>query len=66
MQAAPDCGLLITAHETTEYAQKLDALLGDHARLRAAQFAARAAAEREFCWERETPRLLGAVERALR
>ena len=66
MQAAPDCGLLITAHETGEYAQKLDALLGDHARLRAAQLAARAAAEREFCWERETPRLLGAVERALR
>ena len=66
MAAAPDCGLLITAHETTEYAQQLDALLGDRARLRATQFAARAAAEREFCWERETPRLLAAVARALR
>ena len=66
MVAAPDCGLLITAHETTEYAQQLDALLGDRARLRATQFAARAAAEREFCWERETPRLLAAVARALR
>lgn len=66
MAAAPDCGLLITAHETAEYAQKLDALLGDHDRLRAAQLAARAAAEREFCWERETPRLLAAVAAALR
>jgi glycosyltransferase involved in cell wall biosynthesis len=65
MAAAPDCGLLISAHETTEYAAKLDTLLGDHARLRAAQLAARAAAEREFCWERETPRLLAAVRGAL-
>jgi glycosyltransferase involved in cell wall biosynthesis len=65
MAAAPDCGLLITAHETTEYAAKLDSLIGDHARLRAAQLASRAAAEREFCWERETPRLLAAVARAL-
>ncbi len=66
LQAAPDCGLLITAHETTEYAQKLDTLLGDHARLRATQLAARAAAVREFCWEHETPRLLAAVASALR
>jgi len=65
MAAAPDCGLLITAHETTEYAAKLDALIADRARLRAAQLASRAAAEREFCWERETPRLLAAVARAL-
>ena len=66
MRAAPDCGLLITAHETTEYAQQLDALLADSARLRATQLASRAAAEREFCWERETPRLLAAVAQALR
>lgn len=66
MRAAPDCGLLITAHETTEYAAKLDALLGDSARLRATQRAARIAAEREFCWECETPRLLAAVEGALK
>jgi glycosyltransferase involved in cell wall biosynthesis len=66
MAAAPDCGLLITAHETADYAGKLDQLIGDHTRLRAAQLAARAAAEREFCWERETPRLLAAVARALR
>jgi glycosyltransferase involved in cell wall biosynthesis len=65
MRAAPDSGLLITAHETTEYAERLDALLGDRARLRATQLAARAAAVREFCWEQETPRLLAAVARAL-
>ncbi len=65
MEAAPDSGLLITAHETTDNARKLDALIGNAARLRATQLAARAAAEREFCWERETPRLLNAVAQAL-
>lgn len=65
MRAAPAAGLLITAHETTDYAAKLDALLGDPARLRATQLAARAAAVREFSWEPETPRLLEAVARAL-
>ena len=64
MRRAPDSGLLVTAHETTEFAAKLDGLIGDAARLRAAQAAARAAAEREFCWERETPRLLATVARA--
>jgi glycosyltransferase involved in cell wall biosynthesis len=66
MRAAPECGLLITAHETSEYAQMLDTLLGDPGRLRATQLAARAATEREFCWERDIPRLLDAVARALR
>lgn len=65
MKAAPDCGLLITAHETTEYAAKLDSLISDHASLRRMQLAARDAAQRDFCWERETPRLLAAVGRAL-
>lgn len=66
MKIAPDCGLLVSAHETTDFARQLDTLLGDPARLRAAQLAARAAAEREFCWEQDTPRLLAAVEQALR
>jgi glycosyltransferase involved in cell wall biosynthesis len=66
MAAAPGCGLLISAHETTEYAAKLDALVGDPSRLRAAQVAAREAARREFCWEQEEPRLLTAVDAALR
>lgn len=65
MQAVPDTGLLVQAHETTQLAAQLDALLGDPARLRAMQVAARAAAERQFCWERESPTLLNAVKRAL-
>ncbi|HWA28484.1 MAG TPA: glycosyltransferase [Lacunisphaera sp.] len=65
MAAAPDAGLLITAHETHENAGRLDHLIGDAARLRATQEASRAAATREFCWEQETPRLLAAVARAL-
>lgn len=65
MTAAPESGLLITAHETTEYAAKLDALISDHAALRRMQVAARDAAQRIFCWERETPRLLEAVAQAL-
>jgi glycosyltransferase involved in cell wall biosynthesis len=66
MRAAPESGLALAAHETTEYAAALDALLGNPGRLRAMQLAARAAAEREFCWEQETPRLLAAVNQALR
>lgn len=65
MQAAPDAGLLFTAHETTECAQQLDALLGDPARLRAMQVASRSAAAVKFCWEQDTPRLLAAVAGAL-
>jgi glycosyltransferase involved in cell wall biosynthesis len=66
MRAAPACGLLVTAHETAEYAAALDTRIGDPDRLRGAQLAARAAAEGEFCWEREAPRLVAAVDRALR
>jgi glycosyltransferase involved in cell wall biosynthesis len=65
MKIAPDCGLLVSAHETTDFARQLDMLLGDRNHLRTAQLASRAAAEREFCWERDTPQLLAAVERAL-
>ena len=66
MDAAPDCGLSVTAHETSDFAAQLEALLGDGPRLRAMQLAARAAAERKFCWEHEVPVLLDAVARALR
>ena len=65
MRAAPDSGLLITPHETTEFARRLDTLLGDPARLRAMQASSRAAAERRFCWEHEAPVVVGAVNRAL-
>ena len=67
MKIAPGCGLLVSAHEATDFARQLDSLLGDPIRLRAAlQLAARSAAESEFCWEKDTPRLLAAVERAFR
>jgi glycosyltransferase involved in cell wall biosynthesis len=65
MRAAPDSGLLVTAHETRQLARQLDALLGDPSRLRAMQQASRTAAVREFCWERQEPALLAAVARAL-
>jgi glycosyltransferase involved in cell wall biosynthesis len=65
LRAAPDAGLLVAAHETGELARQLDRLLADPARLRTMQAAARRAAEEKFCWEREAPRLLAAVERAL-
>ena len=65
LRTAPDAGLLVTAHETGELARQLDQLLAEPARLRAMQAAARRAAEEEFCWEREAPRLLAAVDQAL-
>jgi len=65
MRAANDCGLLVQANKPAQFAAKLEELIGDPTRLRACQLAARAAAEREFCWEREAPRLLEAVARAL-
>lgn len=65
MNAAPDTGLLVTAHETTDLARRLDELLGNPARLRSMQLASRAAAEREFCWEREESRVLNAVASSL-
>ncbi len=65
MRAAPGSGLLVAAHETTQFAAQLDALLADRVRLRECQSAARAAAREKFCWEIDTPRLLSAVEHAL-
>ena len=65
MHAAPDCGLLIQAHETTQLAAKLDELIGNRDRLRACQVAARTATITQFNWAHAAPRLLAAVERAL-
>ncbi len=64
IRATPDCGLLLSPDLKVQAAQ-LDEILGDRARLRACQLAARAAAERQFCWELESPRLLETVARAL-
>ena len=65
MQAAPNAGLLVAAHETTIKAQRLTELVTDGPRLRQMQTASRRAAETQFCWEREQYRLLTAVDRAL-
>ena len=65
MRAAPGCGLLVAAHETTQWTAQLDALIADRDRLRACQRAARAGAETKFCWEIDSTHLLAAVERAL-
>ncbi|MDP1580395.1 MAG: glycosyltransferase [Candidatus Didemnitutus sp.] len=66
MEAAPDCGLLVKANHTTALAAQLDEVLASPARLRAMQQASRRAAEQMFCWEREEPRLIAAVNQALR
>lgn len=65
MQAAPGCGVVADSTEAVSWARQLDAVLGDSAQLRRMQQAARTAAEREFCWEHDAPRLLAAVARAL-
>ncbi len=65
METAPDSGLLISLQNPEQLTAQLDALLGDHARLRHMQAAARAAAEEYFCWEKDAPKLLAAVAEAL-
>jgi len=65
LTAAPQCGLLVKAGETTKLAADLEALLADRPRLRAMQEAARHAVENTLAWEHEAPRLLAAVKEAL-
>ncbi len=65
MRAAPECGLLVTAHETAQLTARLDELLADRPRLRAYQQAARTAAVERYTWEHDAPGLLQAVDRAL-
>jgi glycosyltransferase involved in cell wall biosynthesis len=65
MREAPEAGLLVAAHETSELAERLDNLVADRAALRDCQRAARAAATAKFSWEIDAPKLLMAVDRAL-
>ena len=53
------------AHETARLTTLIDELVGDRTRLRSCQVAARAAAENQYNWGHEAPRLLEAVDRAL-
>jgi len=65
LQAAPECGRLISTADPAQLASKLDALIADRAGLRSMQHAARKAAEQHFCWEKDRLRLLAAVNDAL-
>jgi glycosyltransferase involved in cell wall biosynthesis len=63
---APGAGHLVTLTETAELARLLDAMLADRAALAAMGAAARRAAEEYYCWEQDAPRLVAAVEDALK
>jgi glycosyltransferase involved in cell wall biosynthesis len=65
MRAAPDCGLEIDLADAEKTRSQLDDLLVNPAHLAQMQAEARRAAEREFCWKMDAPRLLGAVAHAL-
>jgi len=62
---APDAGIIVETHETTRFASALDALLADRAALQNRQRAARQLAEQTYCWEREGPKLIELIARAL-
>ena len=62
---APGAGLIIDLDSPARAAVALDELVGDPARLAAAQRRARAAAESTYAWEREAPRLVEIVAAAL-
>jgi glycosyltransferase involved in cell wall biosynthesis len=61
----PEAGEIVEMHETTRLAETLDRLLADRAALARRQTGARKLAEDVYCWEREAPRLLALVTRAV-
>jgi glycosyltransferase involved in cell wall biosynthesis len=61
----PDAGVIVDSQDTASAAAALDALLADRVALARRQKAARRLAEEVYCWEREAPKLLAAVEAAL-
>lgn len=61
----PEAGVIVNLRDTAASAATLDALLADRAALARRQAAARCLAEEVYCWEREAPALLAAVEAAL-
>jgi glycosyltransferase involved in cell wall biosynthesis len=63
---APDIGLLTDLFQTGELTMKLDGILADRTQLAAMGRAARNAAIATYCWEHEAPRLIAAVESALK
>ena len=63
---APGAGLIVALEDTEKLTRMLDEWLTDRSRLAAMGAAARRAAEETYCWEKEAPRLVAAVEAALR
>ena len=62
---APEAGVVEDFADAAGAARRLDELLADTGRLIGRQAAARRLAETRYCWEREAPRLLALVEKAL-
>lgn len=65
LERVPGAGLLANLSQTGELTAQLDALLSDRRRIVAMGEAARRGAAEVYCWEREAPRLVAAVEQAL-
>lgn len=61
----PEAGVIVDFRDRAAASAALDALLANRAALARRQAAARRLAEEVYCWEREAPALLAAVEAAL-
>ncbi len=61
----PEIGSLIPPDDPHALAQAIEELLNDAGKLSAAKAATLKAAEEEFCWEKQQPKLLTAAEAAL-
>ncbi len=62
----PSIGLLLDFGDAAALARQLDAMVGNRAALADRRRAARRLAESIYCWEKESPKLLGLVEGALK
>lgn len=65
LSRAPGAGVTVSVDSPAALARELDALLRDRDSLAAMGRAARLAAESTYCWEKESPRLVETVDRAL-
>lgn len=65
LAAAPGAGRIVTLDQPPRFAAALDAMLADREALTASRRASRQLAENVYSWEREEPRLVALVARAL-
>jgi glycosyltransferase involved in cell wall biosynthesis len=65
MDQMPEAGFMYEVGDVKGLAEGLQRWVDDPGALRSARLAARTAAESRFCWEKEAPRFLETVERAL-